>query len=260
MKKKILFTLLTVCLIFGVMVLSVAAANQPLLCDEADLLSDYEENMLLEKLRNVKQTCAMDVVVVTVESIGFYTPQEYADNFYDKNGYAEDGLLLLVSMEESDWYISTCGYAITAFTDAGIQYIGDQITPYLSDEEYADAFSEFVKQCEAFVAQARTGDPYDIHNLPKEPFNVLIAAGIALIIGFLVAIIYTSGLKNQLKTVRKQTAAFSYVRDGSVSINKSRDLFMYRNISRTPRQTSKSGSGTHRSSSGIRHGGGGGKF
>ena len=36
--------------------------------------------------------------------------------------------------------ISTCGYGITAFTDAGIQYLGEQMTPCMADGDYAGAF------------------------------------------------------------------------------------------------------------------------
>ena len=91
--------------------------------DMADLLSDSEESSLLFKLDEISERQQFDVVVVTVGSLDGKTPTAYADDFYDYNGYgfgAEyDGVLLLVSMEERDWRISTCGYGITALTDAG---------------------------------------------------------------------------------------------------------------------------------------------
>jgi hypothetical protein len=43
-------------------------------------------------------------------------------------GENRDGVLLLVSTGDRKWHISTCGYGITAFTDAGIQYLGEQMT------------------------------------------------------------------------------------------------------------------------------------
>ena len=90
-------------------------------------------------------------------------------------GYGEDrdGALLLISMEDNDWYISTCGYGITVFTDAGIQYIGEQIKEDLSDGDFSEAFDKFVGLCDDFITKARTGDPYDSHNLPKEPLASL---------------------------------------------------------------------------------------
>ena len=190
---------------------------------------------------------------------------EYADDFFDYNGYGQgsnrDGLLLLISMEERDWWISTCGYAITAFTDAGIEYIGEQITSYLSDGDYASAFEEFAVQCDLFVKQARTGDPFDTHNLPKEPFNKGLALVVALGGGLIIAFAYTGKLKGQLNTVRKQTAAAGYVKNDGVNVTTSRDFFLYRNIQKTAKESNGSGgSSTHTSSSGTSHGGGGGKF
>ena len=71
----------------------------------------------------------------------------YADDFYDYNGYgygdSRDGILLLISMEERDWRISTCGYGITVFTDAGQEYISDKFLPYLSDGDYSEAFTKY---------------------------------------------------------------------------------------------------------------------
>ena len=209
----------------------------------------------------------MEVVVAAFETIGDYTPMEYADDFYDYNGYGygenRDGLILIIVMDTSDWWISTRGSAIPTFTDAGIDYIGEQIVPYLSDGDYYGAFSRFAEQCVAYIDQANAGDPYDTHNLPKDPFNAVTALVIAVVIGFIIGKIYTGSLKGQLKTVQAQRAAANYVKNGSLNVTNSRDFFLYRNVSKVARETSSSrsgGSSTHTSSSGTSHGGGGGKF
>ena len=79
---------------------------------------------------------------------------DYADDFYDYNGYgygdSNDGLILIVVMDTSDWWISTCGKAIKTFTDAGIEYIGEQIVPYLSNGDYYGAFDKFADLCDEF--------------------------------------------------------------------------------------------------------------
>ena len=131
-------------------------------------------------------------------------------------------------MEDNDWYISTHGYGITVFTDAGIQYIGEQIKENLSGGDFSGAFDKFVGLCDDFITKARTGDPYD----------------------------------SQLKTVRFQAAAGNYMKRGSLNVTESRDLFLYKTFTRTakPKNNSSSGSSTHTSSSGSTHGGGGGKF
>jgi uncharacterized protein len=266
MKKKITYLLLAVCMIFTV-ILPISASEYYPLFDEPDLLTDSEESELIAKLENICSQKQMEVVVAAFETIGDYTPMEYADDFYDYNGYGygenRDGLVLIIVMDTSDWWISTRGSAITAFTDAGIDYIGEQIVPYLSDGDYYGAFNRFAEQCVVFIDQANAGDPYDTHNLPKEPFNAGMALVIALVIGFIIAKIYTGSLKGQLKTVQAQRAAANYVKNGSLNVTNSRDFFLYRSVSKTAKESSSSGSGgssTHRSSSGATHGGGGGKF
>ena len=266
MKKSITYLLLAVCMIFTV-ILPVSASEFYPLYDEADLLTDREESELIAKLENICSQKQMEVVVAAFETIGEYSPMEYADDFYDYNGYGcgadRDGLILIVVMDTSDWWISTRGSAITAFTDAGIDFIGEQIVPYLSDGDYYGAFSRFAEQCVAFIDQANTGDPYDIHNLPKAPFDKGMALVIALVGGLLIAAIYTAKLKGQLKSVQAKSSAADYVKQNSMNITESRDFFLYRKVNRTERASSSSsggGSGTHRSSSGATHGGGGGKF
>lgn len=267
MKKNLIYLLLTVCMIFTV-ILPVSASEYYPLFDEPDLLTGSEESELIEKLENICSQKQMEVVVAAFETIGNYTPMEYADDFYDYNGYGygenRDGLILIIVMDTSDWWISTRGSAITAFTDAGIDYIGKQIVPYLSDGDYYGAFSRFAEQCVVFIDQANAGDPYDTHNLPKAPFDKGMALVIAVVIGFIVGKIYTGSLKGQLKTVQAQRAAANYVKDGSMNVTSSRDFFLYRNVTRTAKESSSSGSGggssTHTSSSGAAHGGGGGKF
>lgn len=232
------------------------------LIDMADLLSDAEEASLLDALDEISLRQKMDVVIVTTETLDGSDVVSFADDLYDycQFGYGSnrDGLLLLISMEDRDWYISTCGYGITAFTDAGIQYIGKQMTEDLSDGNYEAAFDTFIKLCDEFITQARTVKPYDRSNLPRGQMPALWAL-IAIIVGVTIAVITVSQMKASLKTVRHQALAKNYVRDGSLNITQSKDLFLYRTVSRTERERD-SGSSTHTSSSGSTHGGGGGKF
>ena len=103
-------------------------------------MTSEEETRVMEKLDEISVRQAFDVVVVTVNSTGQKTPQEFADDFYDAYGYGygpeKDGVLLLVNMGEREWHISTTGYGITALTDAGIEAISEQCLPYLSDGDY----------------------------------------------------------------------------------------------------------------------------
>lgn len=272
MKKKIWMVLFTLVLCLCVSAPAFAedtagfTGDKDRVVDDADLLSDSEETALREKLEEIRVRQKMDIVIVTAKTLNGATPANYADDTYDYDGYGygnnRDGLLLLISMEDRDWYISTTGYGITAFTDAGIQYIGNKIKEQLSDGDYAAAFNTFAELCDDFITRARTGKPYDSGNMPKEPMKpgwILVA----IIAGFVLSFITVGTMKSKLKTVRFQPAANSYMKAGSMNITESRDMFLYNTVTRTAKpkdSDSSGGSSTHTSSSGSSHGGGGGKF
>lgn len=265
-----MFVILTLCVI--PVFPAFAADDLPRLVDMADLLSDDEEADLSGLLDEISRRQQVDVVVVTVNSMEGASAMEYADDYYDYNGYGygdeRDGILLLISMDERDWYISTCGFGITAFTDAGLEYISEIFVNDLSLGDYAAAFTSFARLCDNFLTQAKTGEPYDVDFLPKEPFEPFLSLVTAFVIAFIIALIATTLMKGQLKTVRSQTAADNYMKQDSMKLTRKNDLFLYKKVDRRKKETTSSsgssgssgGSRTHTSSSGTTHGGSGGKF
>lgn len=258
--KKYIVSLVTALVLCLMLVVPVFAADMPRLVDDADLLTDSEEISLIAKLDEISERHDFDIVIVTVSTLDGSSPMDYADDFYDYNGYRFDGALLLISTEDSDWWVSTKGYGITAITDAGLDYMSDKFVAKLSDGQYADGFDTFATMCDDFVNQARSGEPYDVSNLPKGSFPLLRNLIIALAIGFVIALIAVSVMKYQMKSVRSQPEANKYVRNGSINVTESRDLFLYTKIDRREKPKNNGGSSTHSSSSGSTHGGGGGKF
>ena len=239
--------------------------------DSANVLTEDEDNELEDALEELSLRQSFDVVIATIESlesVDYTSMEEYADDLYDfcQFGYGadRDGVLLLVSVGDRKWHISTCGYGITAFTDTGIQYLGEQMTPDMADGDYAGAFRTFVQWSDTYIDAARSGRPYDVKNLPREPLSpmyLVLAVGIGLVLAWVVVHV----MKSQLRSVAFQENAASYVREGSMNLTNSRELFLYRDVHRTERveekdSDSSGGSSTHTSSSGTTHGGGGGSF
>ncbi|MCI9174731.1 MAG: TPM domain-containing protein [Lachnospiraceae bacterium] len=252
-----------------------AESNVSRLLDEPDLLSESEEIDLESKLDEISERQKVDIVVAAVNSLDGMTAMEYADDFYDYNGYGfgaeKDGILFLISMGERDWYISTTGYGITAITDAGREYISEKFIDDLSAGEYAAAFTTFADLCDEFITQAKTGEPYDVDHMPQEPFDPFAALLAAVFAAFIISLIATGIMRSKLKSVHSQLVADSYVKEGSMKLTKEKDLFLYKKIDRREKpknedskdSSSSGGSGgskTHTSSSGTTHGGGGGKF
>lgn len=269
MKKKIiaLLSALVLCLCVAVPAFAADgfADEYYRVNDLADLLTDSEEAALLQKLDEISQRQKVDVTVATVNNLdGYNSAAEYADAVYEycKYGYGDqkDGLLLLISMEDRDWAISTCGYGITAFTDAGIEYIMGQIKPDLSDGNYVVAFDTYADLCDEFITQARNGSPFDKGNLPREPLSIIWIL-ISIAFGVVLALIIVGSMKGKLKSVHTQTAANSYLKKDSLVITDSSDLFLYHTVTRSKKEkVNDSGSSTHTSSSGTTHGGSSGKF
>lgn len=91
--------------------------------------------------------------------------------------------------------------------------------------------------------------------LASQPVPFGEALLIALGIGLLVALIVTLIMKGQLRSVRFKHSASDYVRSGSLRLTQSHDLYLYRNVTRTPRPKNNSSHGPHGG-----HGGRGGRF
>ena len=249
MKKRILsfMTILILCL--GLAVPAFAeetegfANEYPRVIDNAELLSTDERELLTSKLDEISTRQKVDVTVATTDTLDGLTVSDYAERFYESHNYGygpdKDGTILLISMEDHDWYMATYGYAITAFTDAGIQYIGEEMTGDLSDGDFAAAFDIFADECDDFITQAKTGEPYDIDNEPQKPMS-WIWIPISLVAGIVLSLIVVGTMKSKLKTVRFQAAANNYVKAGSMNLTESRDIFLYNTMTKTKKEKNDS--------------------
>ena len=258
--------LIMVCAVQNVKAEDVLETGQlPRLVDDADILTDSEEKELSQQLDTISEKQDCDVVVVTVDSLDGKSVEAYADDYYDNNGYGygeeESGILLLVAMDDREWSMSTSGYAVTAFTDAGLAYMEDQFVSDLSDGAYLDAFSRYASLCDDFLTQAKNGEPYDTGHLPKGTVSPLWILG-DLLIGGVIAFVMALIKKAKLKSVKSQVAATEYEKAGSLNLTVRTDRFINRVVTkrRIERKEEGGGSSTHTSSSGKTHGGRSGKF
>ena len=220
-------------------------AKEYLVFDEADLLNDSEELALEEKLADLSNQHNAQIVVCTIASMDGGDIDEFLGYLYDEMefGYGDnhDGVLLLVCMDPREYRILSNGFAGVAIDSGDIDDIGDAIVSDLSDGNYAAAFDAFADQCDYYLDGYINGFPF---NFGK---NLLICLVIGIIAGVVVAFI----LKGQLKTVRKQNQANVYVKPGSMQVTVRNDFFLYRDVTRSKKQSSSSsGSGSSRSTGG----------
>ena len=249
----------------------------PRLADQEELLTTEEQEELLARLDEISERQQCDVVIVTVASIEGKTVTEYADDYFDYQGYGygekSDGILLLVGMKERVWAISTHGsLGISAFTDAGLDYIKEDVQFQLKLDNYAKAFRTFASLCDQFLTAAHKGKPYDVGNLPIKHASPSILIFL-FPIGILIMAWKSRSKKRSLKSVVKKTGAISYKVPNSLHLWVDEDRITGSHVTKRKRNEesrdrggssgsggSSGGSTTHTSSSGRTHGGTSGTF
>lgn len=284
--KKILVCL-SVLLCTLLLTVGTAAEENLFMLDWADLLTAEEETELDNYLAAVSESHHANIIVATVDSLEGAGAQAYADDLYDAGlpymglcDGTEDGALLLLAMEERQWAVSTSGFAITAFTEEALDVVEYNVVPLLSEGDYFSAFASFGEIADLYLIayaeweqnpNAGYADPFYPENGGYDDSEFAFGSEwifISLIIGFLIALIPMGVLKSQLHTVHMQTGAVPYQKTPGVRITDSRDLYLYRNLTKKPipKENTSSGSsrptggGVHVSASGRSHGGRSGGF
>ena len=212
------------------------SADETLVYDRADLLTVSEESQLQEELHRVSQQYAAQIILVTIPSsegndVDYLTEYIY-DGMNFGYGTGRDGVLLLVCMDPRQYRILSNGFAGNAIGPQEIDTIGEAIVSDLSDGDYADAFSEFAERSAYYLEGHVNGFPFPLGR------NLLIAVAIGLAAGLITVLV----MRSQLKSVRQKHQANDYMKSGSMHLTGSSDIFLYRNVSRTRRQSSSSGS------------------
>lgn len=240
------------------------------LVDEADLLTDSEESALLQKLNDVSKKHRSNVAVLTVYDHNG-TVQEFADDYFDYNGFQADfegsGILFMLSMEDREWAISTSGSAIYAFTDYGQEYMTEEMLPYLSSGDYYSAFDTYISIADRFLTLYEEGTPYDVDS-SKNPNELKVVAVASLVVGIILAFIIIGIMAAPLHSVQMNANAAGYQSHSGINMQVHRDTFLRASTSKRliPRDDgsrsggSSGGSSTHTSSSGSSHGGSSGHF
>ncbi len=222
--------------------------------DHAGVLTDSQEKAINEKLISFYKDNDADLVVVLTNGLDngdYYNDDrmDYADDYYDYNGYSKDGALLLVNISAFDEYfsknswISTSGKFIGRISDDDVSDIGSKLTPILENGDYNRAVNEFITLVEK-----------DIKDDNAQSIGSLVL--IVIVVSVIVAFVYTGRLKKELKSVQSATEANDYLVDNSLVLTGSYDHFLYSHVTKTAKSSSN-GSSSHTSSSGSSHGGGG---
>lgn len=252
--KKVWCTLLAVVLTCCWMMLPASAVDRalPLVVDKAGVLSSEELAALNEKADTISEQYQCEIAVVYVETLNGANVMDYADDFYDYNGYGygaeDDGFLLLVAMEERQYWMTGYHYGSTVFDEYNRDRVEESIYPSLSSGNWYSAANDFLDSAETILYEATA---------PKTVSPVWIV--IDLILGFLLSMIPVGVMKAQLHPVAQSYEASEYVAKNGINLMESKDIFLRREVRRRPIER-KRDSSQHTSSSGRSHTGSGGSF
>ncbi|MDA3899903.1 MAG: TPM domain-containing protein [Spirochaetes bacterium] len=217
--------------------------------DAGSLLSDDEKAEIEKTLERVSTDYDTDLFILTSQSLGGITPKRHAEDFFWGNGHGtrdDSGVVLVIDMGERDVWIATFGRAIQTFEN-DIQKIISDITPDLTNANYAESFRKFSQQMEKPLQEITVPTFKDeIIKMSKQWPPYAIALALSLII--------TIGLSLNFRGKKLVTNKTYEVKDSFV-LSESLDTYL-----RTTTTRSKISSSSGSSSGGRSSGGGGGKF
>ncbi len=253
----------------------VAALSTTHIIDHLGVMSQGELDVLQSGSDHLGETYHLDVVILLTDDTDGKISRDFADDFYDQHNYGlgsdEDGLLMLVNMDQREIWITTAGKAIDLFTDQRIDAVTASVASFLADGDFYEAGKEFLFQVEHY---ATLGVPADQYREPTETSPSSYMEKVVRMITFWplyivalviagVATLAVSSTHSSKSTVTSHT----YDTEGSFQITNSRDEFLRETTTHTKIQKASTGSSsggsrssTHRSSSGRTRGGGGRKF
>lgn len=246
--RKILLIALVLCCF------ALPALAEGRIYDEADLFSEETEMRLEDAMASLAADCRVEPVILTRLSIGYQVPRVYAADFLKSiglgDGSGHDSVILLISMAERDVAVVTHGKGSQMLTVSEQDDMLDALAPYLTDGDYAQA-------ADIFLQRVR----YEWENIPT-PFSIAgDALPLILIAAAIITLIVMLALKSQMKTVRRQAMASSYVEDGSFNLSRRQDIYLYTTTRRRKIESSSGGSGgSFKSSSGGSYSGSSRKF
>jgi uncharacterized protein len=262
---------IAIVLLIAIMTLPVLAGGV-LVVDQADLFTSTEAAQLTQDVTALGSTFQMDIIIVTTDDAGGKSAREYADDYFDNNGYGvgpdRDGILFLIDMDNREAYISTSGSSIRYLTDQRIEAVLDAVfAGGLSDGNYYGAAQAFIKATAGYL---QAGIPSDQYNEVESQPNRLTA--LDGILGTVVSVVSGLGFWASIRKKYKgkpRPGYFDFRGNSLISLGITQDNLIDTRVTTRIRPVQPVATGSrsaggrstiHRSGGGGFHGGGGRKF
>jgi len=164
-----------------------AQASPPRIIDNAGLLTAEQKAELTQMIDSVSAEYSFDLVIVTEKNISGKTPTEYADDFFDYNGYGagegRDGCLFLQVTDTRDYAFSSAGRGIKILNPYANARLEKEMIPLLTGGNYYQAYKAYINGWEEFLVLDAKGRSYNFFF--KNNIALLIGAWVlSFLIGF----------------------------------------------------------------------------
>lgn len=275
-RKKALMCLLAALLIAAFPFTALAGEAYERVYDYAQLFTQQQSQQINARINEFIENTGMDFVVLTSSDTGGRDSLDYADVFYDQNGFGsgEDfsGMVYFIDMDNRVPTISTCGGMIDVIDDSRLESLLDTAYDCLVEGEFAESALDVLDEAERYAQKGvadgqyrydtQTGQQLTSKHRSLTLTEVLLALGVGTAVLFITRACLKSGY-----TIKNNVIHYDPYQNGAYNITQREDTFLRSDVvkhRRTPPPSSGGGSSghvssVHHSSTGSMHGGGSGR-
>lgn len=218
-----------------------------ILDDDADFLTDADEDSLVEIMTKITDYC--NVALVTTTSHSFYSTEDFAADYFDSTfGAHASGTIFVIDRDLNEIYIYSDGEAHKTITNSHAYTITDNTYVYATESYGRDYYTcsyETMEQILALMEGRRIAQPM------KYICSALLAIILAFLINYFIAMFYSRQKKTSVKTIISGIYA-------KANITNPRITFSHQTKTYNPPSSSSSGGGGGGGGGGGHSGGGGG--
>ncbi len=220
--------------------------------DTNDVISVSDEVQIENYITLAKDEYGYSIVVVFTNSFSQNqeTREKICEEYYTKNGYLDEGILLYVGVGSRTYNIYSCHKnGSSRISEKELDKIDEGVYNDLVRSDFSAAALTFAKLSYEAISGGRN-ENYFLGGMIISDFtdNLFPAFIAALVISLIILLI----MKRNMKTVRPASGAATYLEQDSINVYAVKDRFLYSTVTKVRRDTDSSsggGSGGGRSSS-----------
>lgn len=235
MLKRIICLAAAICVAF-IFSLNCFALSDKSVVDKGKLFNGIQIEALSERIDELRLEYGVDIVICTVSKIDGKDVTKAAEKYFEELSCGisaeKDGILLLIVDSDGkgtkDFCFVTNGWPEkSVFDDYGTARISSLIKSDMKSGNYEDACNNWLGHVEKFLSAAKKGKPYTESNIYRTALDIGLIIGFWIVFGAALGIVVCVLLRKRMRTKSMVIPPEEYIRSGSFTITKQRDIFVY---------------------------------